>query len=195
MKKYEKLKEEYPEYISLDQLYQICGIAKRSARYLVEHEIIPAIDTGRKTWRYKITIDDVITYLHRREQNGSMIPPGHVSSRADRLKNPYRKCYNQLVKPGMESKIIEYFTYIYSEYPDVLALDDAAEMTGLDKSTIAKLIRDGYIEAFNVSLKYMIPKACLLNFVVTPRFIDCKSRSEGFKRIVGGFELWQNANK
>jgi len=72
--KYESLREQYPPHISLDQLHRICGIAKRSAKYLVEHGIIPAQDTGRQTWRYKIALDDVIIYLRRREQVGSMIP-------------------------------------------------------------------------------------------------------------------------
>ena len=90
--KYIKLKEQYPEYISLDQFYQICRIAKRSARYLVEHGIVPAVDTGKKTWRYKIHIDDTITYLQQRERLGNMIPSGAVSSRT-----PYRKTEPQLL--------------------------------------------------------------------------------------------------
>lgn len=57
MHKYEKLKTEYSTYISLDQLRVICHIAKRTASYLVTNGIIPSIDTGRKTWRYKILID------------------------------------------------------------------------------------------------------------------------------------------
>ena len=58
--KYESLREKYPEFISLDQLHKVCGIAKRSAKYLVDNGIIPYQDTGRQTWRYKIAIDDVI---------------------------------------------------------------------------------------------------------------------------------------
>ena len=78
--KYESLREQYPEYISLDQLHKVCGVAKRSAQYLVEHGIIPAIDTGKKTWKYRIAIDDVIAYLIKLEEVGSMIPRGTVTS-------------------------------------------------------------------------------------------------------------------
>ncbi len=195
MKKYEKLKKEYPAYISMDQLYRICGIAKRSARYLIEHDIIPSIDTGRRTWRYKIAIDDVIAYLKKRERVGSMLPPGRVSSRADRLKRARRKSYAELVLPGMEAKLIEYFEYIYSEFPDLLSLNDAAEMTGLEKSTIARIIRAGDLEGFIASQKYYIPKKRLIEYTATPKFIDCKSNSEAFRRVVGGFELWLNASE
>jgi len=48
-KNYDMLREQYPERISLDQLYRICRISKNSARYLVEHGIIPATDTGKIT--------------------------------------------------------------------------------------------------------------------------------------------------
>ena len=47
-KKYDSLKDIYPEYISLDQMYQICGIAKRSALYLIKSGIVPAEDTGKR---------------------------------------------------------------------------------------------------------------------------------------------------
>ena len=60
-------------------MYRICKIAKRTALYLIQHNIVPVIDTGKKTWRYQVAIDDIITYIRRREQVGSMIPPGAVT--------------------------------------------------------------------------------------------------------------------
>ena len=134
--KYESLKEQYPEYISLDQLHRICKIAKRSAKYLVEHGIVPAQDTGKKTWRYRIAIDDVITYLRRREQVGSMIPYCASASRDSKIKRKAntRRCFAQLVVPGLEHEIVEYFTFIYAEYSDVLTTLDIVEMTGLKKA-------------------------------------------------------------
>ena len=87
MENYKKLQKIYPEYISLDQLYRICKISKRSAVYLVQNNIIASTDTGRKTWRYKIKLDDVISYLKMREKHGSMIPRGAVTSRHNRYEN------------------------------------------------------------------------------------------------------------
>ena len=191
LKKYETLKEQYPEYVSLDQFYRICGIAKRSALYLIQHEIIPSLDTGKRTWRYKIALDDVITYLRRREQIGSMIPAGAVSSRKKHPGNQARKCFAEFVRPGTEQVIMEYFDFIYSEYPDVLTAKDIAEMTGLNVSTIIKWIQAGEIKALRVSCKYMVPKEYLLEFIVTPKFFDSKSNSESFKKILGGFEIWK----
>jgi hypothetical protein len=190
--KYESLREQYPPYISLDQLHKICGIAKRSAKYLVEHGIIPAHDTGRQTWRYKIAIDDAIDYLRRREQVGSMIPCGIVTSRKreSRAKST-RKCFAQLVTPGHESEIGAYFDFIYMEYNGLLTTLDVVEMTGLEKSTVLKLLKIGAIKSIATQPKYLIPKQYLLEFVVTPRFIEYRTNSERKKKIISGFEMWK----
>lgn len=191
-KKYDTLREQYPEYVSLDQLYRICRIAKRTALYLIQHEIIPAIDTGKKTWRYKIALDDVITYLRRREQLGSMIPPGATSSRTKYPKKP-RRTFASLIIQGEESAIAEYFSFIYNDYPDVLTTLDIVEMTGFAKRTVLQLLKDGEIDALRVGGRYMIPKQYLLSFVQTPRFIEAKSNSDNYIKILGGFEIWKTA--
>jgi len=181
--KYESLREQYPPYISLDQLHRICGIAKRSAKYLIEHEIIPAQDTGRQTWRYKIALDDVIIYLRRREQVGSMIPCEVVTSRKNQARKiSTRKCFAQMVVPGQESEIADYFTFIYASYDEILTTLDVVEMTGLEKSTVLKLLKAGAIQSIMTHPKYLIPKPYLLEFVITPRFINYRTNSEQFKK-------------
>jgi len=193
--KYESLREAYPEFISLDQLYKICGVSKISATYLVENGIIPAIDTGKQTWRYKIALDDAITYLRRREQVGSMIPRWVATSRKpkhERMKST-RKCFAQMVTPGQEAAIAEHFDYIFAEYDEVLTTLDIIEMTGLEKSTVLKLLKAGVIKSIMTYPKYLIPKPYLLEFVITPRFIEYRTNSEHFRKILGGFEIWKNA--
>ena len=194
MKKYQELKEQYPEYISLDELSKVCRISKKSARYLVENGIIPAIDTGKKTWRYKIAIDDVIAYLNRREKFGSMIPRGAVNSRKNYTRKAgARKSFAQMVQPGQEHEIAEYFSYIYADYGEVLTTADVAEMTGLNKSTVLNLLKAGHIKSLANSPKYLIPKEYLLEFVATQRFIRSQTDSELFKKILGGYEIWKSA--
>jgi hypothetical protein len=193
--KYQGLREQYPEFISLDQLSRICQIAKRSAKYLVDHDIIPYQDTGKKTWRYKIALDDVITYLLRREQVGSMIPYGAVTSKrphAERLKS-CRQSFSQYIEQGQEAVISEYFNFIFEGCSDVLTVEDIVEMIGLEKSTIQKLLRSGYIKYVLKSPMYYIPKQYLMEFVVTRRFIEYRTSSEVFKKIIGGFQLWLSA--
>ena len=193
---YEDLKSKYPDYICLDELSRICKIAKRSARYLVEHEIIPAIDTGKQTWRYKIAINDVITYLKQRDKLGSMIPPGTVSSRKkNRISSQYgnRKSFAELVTQGYENEVAAYFNFIYADNQEILTTNDIADMTGLNRGTIMKLAQKGLIKSIADKPKYLIPKQYLLEFVVTRRFLEAKTHSELFKKILGGFEIWKTA--
>lgn len=191
MKKYEKLRTLYPKTISMDQLYRICKISKRSADYLIKHGIIPAVDTGRKTWRYRIALDDVITYLIKRDKVGSMIPRGAATSRHG--KTGQRYCFAKIITGDNERELMEYFSYIYSEYPDVITVVDVAEMTGLSTKRIFQFLNDGELGSLAKRPRYLIAKAHLLDFVTTPHFIDCKSNSERFIKIIGGYELWRTA--
>jgi excisionase family DNA binding protein len=190
--KYGELRNEYPEYISLDQLYRICRICKRSALYLIKNGIIPSIDTGKKTWKYKILINDVIEYLRYRDRYGSMIPPGAVSSRTNKRTSD-RKSFAYIVYPGQAGEIATYFKYIYAEYDDILTVNDVTDMTGLNKSTIQKMLRAGHIKSTMVRPKYLIPKQYLLEFVVTRKYIEARTKSEHFMKILGGFEIWKAA--
>ncbi|MDL2293797.1 helix-turn-helix domain-containing protein [Ruminococcaceae bacterium OttesenSCG-928-D13] len=189
MKKYESLKRQYPEYISLNQLYQICRVSKRGARYLLQNGIIPCIENeSNATWRYKIALDDVITYLRRREQWGSLIPRGALKSpkKGSRKKQPP-------IFHATENELTAYFSERYASYPDILATSDVSAMTGLHRNTIRKLIRENLIEVINQCDTYLIPKPCLIEFVKGPKYTRCKSPSEDYKKVIGGFEIWKAA--
>lgn len=54
-------------YLSKEQFYKECHISKRTALWLIQSGLVPAIDTGRRTCRYLIARDDVETYLQERE--------------------------------------------------------------------------------------------------------------------------------
>jgi hypothetical protein len=189
---YTALRDRYHDFLSLDELRRVCKICPKSARYLVEHGIIPAIDTGKRTWRYKISIEDVIIYLRKRAEVGSMIPTGAVSNRTKK-RTGSRKSFAEIVSPGRESDIAEYFCYIYAGHDEVLSTADVVEMTGLHKSTVWKLLLKGDIKSIESKPKYLIPKKYLLEFVVTRQFLDARTKSKHFLKILGGFEIWKTA--
>ena len=190
-KKYDKLRDQYPDYISLDQLRQICHIAKRSALYLINNGIIPAIDTGKKTWRYQISIDEVIRYLRRREQWGSMIPLGAVSSNSKKVKN-HRVSLSHVIMLGDEKDVNNYFEQLYADADDILTAPQIIIMTGLSHKTVLSMLKDGDIKSLGSSPRYIVPKQFLLEFVSSRRFIDLKSNSEVFQKIIDGFDKWRN---
>ena len=121
---------------------------------------------------------------------GSMIPPGAVSSR-DKCQRRGRKTFAQLVPQGQEKAIADYFRSIFAEFDDVLTVEDVVYLTGLNKSTISKLLRAGHIKPLVVNPKYLIPKENLLEFVVSRRFLEARTGSEHFIKILGGFEIWK----
>ena len=197
MRKYEDLKRLYSDYITLDQFYKILHVAKRSARYLLENGIVPATDTGKKTWRWKIHIDDVTTYLRQRDKSGSMIPPGAVSSK-NRGNVNYatgkRLSFAQLITPGKEHEVSEYFKQAFADCADILTTADIAEMTGLHKTSLLKMLQAGHIKSLDSNRNYLVPKLYLLEFVVTRRFLEIRSSSERFAKLMDGFEKWKANN-
>lgn len=56
------LYEKYSEYISAEQLYQICHITKRKAKWLLDNGVIPCHNSGKKTRCYRIRLKDVVDY-------------------------------------------------------------------------------------------------------------------------------------
>lgn len=190
--KYEYLREQYPEYVSESQLYKICHIAKRSAKYLLDNGIIPCENNGKKTRKYRIALNDIIVYLEKRDKTlNSMIPRGCVNSRS-KTPHPARASLSAILSPGSESALRSYFEYIYADYPDVVSSHDVSEMTGLNHNTILKLLQKKEIQSLIVGTKYKIPKQFVLAFVLSPRFINIKSNSASFNKILGGFEIWKN---
>ena len=84
---YQQILDEYPEYITKEQLYQICHISKKSAQNLLESGEIPCIDSGRKTHRFLIATTDVVDSGTRCGRNG-----GRENSRCARIISRRAEC-------------------------------------------------------------------------------------------------------
>ena len=137
---YQQILDEYPEYITKEQLYQICHISKKSAQNLLESGEIPCIDSGRKTHRFLIATADVVDYLHRRDS-----APG----------------------PAADETAVEKIRAALALYPDVLSVAQVSELTGRRSSTVTKWCRLNYIENIYAGGKNHIPKASLADFLVS----------------------------
>ena len=137
---YQQILDEYPEYITKEQLYQICHISKKSAQNLLESGEIPCIDSGRKTHRFLIATADVVDYLQRRES---------------------------APKPVADETAVEKIRSALTLYPDVLSVTQVSELTGRRSSTVTKWCRLNYVENFNAGGKNHIPKASLTDFLIS----------------------------
>ena len=137
---YQQILDEYPEYITKEQLYQICHISKKSAQNLLESGEIPCIDSGRKTHRFLIAKTDVVDYLHRRDN---------------------------APRPAVDETAVEKIHAALALYPDVLSVAQVSELTGRRSSTVTKWCRLNYIENIYAGGKNHIPKASLADFLVS----------------------------
>lgn len=87
---YSYLRDQYPEIVSMDQLYRICHISKRKAKWLLENGIVPCQDSGRQTRCFQIRLEDIITFLEQRDAGllQEDIPAGIFSSGGRTLEHP-----------------------------------------------------------------------------------------------------------
>lgn len=188
MKNYSKLKKMYPEYISLEQFYKICKIAKRSAAYLLQNKIVPCIDTGKGTWRYKIKIDDVIEYLKKKDKNGNMVPYGAVTQhRKNKIENTISFPY--ILEDNMD-KFIKFLNNKFYEYEDALTVDAAARITGNCCESIRRRINHKEIDAVLVNQCFYIAKDDLFDYMITKEYLKENCNLPHLKGLLSEFEVW-----
>lgn len=130
---YTYLYEEYPEVISADQLYRICHISKRKAKWLLEHGYIPCEDSGKKTRRYKIRLNDVIDYLLTLEAASDLVatPVGAFNVKRKQLNPVAQICQKEFQR----------FLYnIWTDEADILRISDVQVLLGYSAGTIRQWI-------------------------------------------------------
>lgn len=137
---YQQILDEYPEYITKEQLYRICHISKKTAQNLLESGEIPCTDTGKKTHRFLIAAVDVVDYLRRRDSEP---------------------------KPEPDAGMAEQIRSALALYPDVLSVMQVSAITGRYPQTVTKWCRSQYIKSYSSGGKNHIPKASLTDFLIS----------------------------
>ena len=170
MKYYEAIRREYPETISKDQFYRIAHISKATALHLLQNGLVPCKDTGKKTRRYTIRTEDVITYLIDREIHPKKYcapdqwyqhRSGHYNSRVT-----FRK---ELMNLSDDEKTAfrKYLEHELNDYADLMSVVDAVEFTGYCNTSFYSWCNEKKIKAFLISGKFLIPKISLVDFLVS----------------------------
>lgn len=154
-----QLLEEYPEIIRLDQLYRICHISKRKAQWLLINQVIPCINSGKKTWRFIIKKADVIEYLKRQDEGKleNAPPSGIFSSHSPRKES-------NCIKVD-KVNFANYLSHEWSENPDAFSVEGVSQLLGYHKSTIIKWIKVDKLKAVRYYQTYLIPKDWLIRYL------------------------------
>ncbi len=109
--------------LSAEQTRKLLHISKRKCAYLLEHQIIPCEITDRKTHRYLVREEDVLTYAERADK---IILPPVFSSAA--VKSQRKDPDPQIRKSD--------FLLIWAKEPDAFTPADVQKLTGYTGLTV-----------------------------------------------------------
>lgn len=179
---YNYLREQYPKIISMDQLYRICHISKRKAKWLLENGVIPCEDSGKQTRRFQIRLEDVITFLERRDTGllQEAIPTGIFSSGGCTLEQP-----RQILDSGA---LAAFLLERWADAPEVLTVAQTASLCGYGPSAINRWVRDGLVEAVSYRGHNLIFKESLADRLASYEGQTISARSELHQELLEEFQ-------
>lgn len=176
----ETISRDLPETITKEQFYRIAHISKSTARWLLQSGLVPCHNSGKKTRRYTIKTGDVIEYLKLREIDPHHydIPTGNRPGGKAHCREGYehRELFIHM-DDGQRALLRSYFESYLTDYGDLMDVTATARMLGYSQSAIVKWCVTGRVKAFLVSGKYLIPKICLLDYLVSDEAMCVRQKS------------------
>lgn len=138
--------------LSAEQTRKLLHISKRKCAYLLEHRIIPCEITEKKTHRYLVREEDVLSYAERADE--IILPPVFSSASG----KSHRKEHDPRI--GNSD-----FLRVWAKEPDALTPADVQRMTGYTGSTIRHWIRKGKLRSVTVQGRSLVAKEWLAEFM------------------------------
>jgi hypothetical protein len=168
---YPEISTSYPEYVTQQQMSEICGVCKSTVYQAEKRGKIPyeKLITGR-VHTHKIWLMDVLAFKYKREY-------GYRQS------NDYiaylRRFYERLLK----------------DFPDVLSALAVSEITGFETDSVQRWISKGNLKAFikGRGRGFRIPKESLMEFLVSPAYNAIQDKSERQTATLKDFAAWYAA--
>jgi len=177
---YEKLREEYPETVTMEQFYRIAHISKRKANWLLTNGIVPCEDSGKQTRRFKIRLDDVIDYLQRVQSRtlDISIPSGIFTSGAtSKPPREYLDC----------DELKGQFLADWYTSPDMLTVKQASKISGYVGTSILRWVNQKQVKGVLYHERYLISKESLAAFLSSKDGQDIVKKSELHQGVIAEF--------
>ena len=160
-KAYDEIRKQYPETISKDQFYRIAHISKATALYLMEREIHPEDYRAPEMWYAK--------------RSGRTKPRKKRCNRLKKLSETEKKHF----RTYMEAKL--------EDYDDLLKVADVTEVIGCSSASVHLWCKNKKLQAFRVSGKFLVPKSCFLDFMVSESCFDIRCKTNEHISLVRSF--------
>ena len=178
------LERNHKEYVSKDKMAQICKISKRTCLYLLESGAVPCVDTKRKTHRFYIHISEVKAFLRDREIDPQKYraPEGYYRKKRDPRVAPYYKMTEEDLQ-----RMRSFYEDLLKDQPEVLTIEDVCAFTEYSYNMVRFWCYKKKVECFLVSQKYYIPKEYLIDFFLTPYFINKAEKNDWHREMMAEF--------
>lgn len=141
---YSELLQQFPEYMTKNQMYKVCHISKKTCLFLLENGLVPCIDSGKKTRRFKIETNAVIHYLEDRDLRPELYRPPEGF---------YKKKQSELNRALTEDDLLimrQFYEAALKRYPDVLTTKQISEFTGYGESSVVRWCGKQQLRSFYI---------------------------------------------
>lgn len=157
----DEIRKNYTDPLSSEDVRVILKISKRKASWLLQNGYIKCFDSGKKTRRFTVLLDDLIAYIEQVESGKLIIPSSgglftakETSTHLDVVafpKNPPPDFKGWLEKEWADEK-------------DALLQVDIAELTGYAEKTIRRWVARGDLMCVKTQSGNVIPKKSVIDY-------------------------------
>ena len=151
---------EQENYLTGCQLRQYIHISTRKLKALMDNNVIPHIDTGLKTHKYLIRVEDAEYYAkHRDLQKDYELTPKQVPGRH---------------KPSLRIEPDRFYAYLQHKWrnkPDALTSREITEMIGVSNQHIGRLIQKNVLYGVKIHDRRYSSKDSVLKYASSEQAI------------------------
>ncbi len=188
---YSFLRDQYSEVITMDQFYRICHISKRKAQWLLENGVIPCEDSGKKTRRFKIKLDDVIEFLELRDAGvlDDVMPVGIFSSAE--YGYPPKQPRTQLDKGALQAFLLD----CWVDAPDMLTVPQTVALCGYSVTTLERWFQKELLAGIRYRGMILLSKESLAEWLASNAGQSIQRQSIVHRELLEEFQTQEQEQK
>ena len=174
--------------ISKEQLYKLCHISKRMAKFYLDNGMIACTNTGHSTHKYIIRTSDAVAFLRDREKHPDRYRVTGVGGAGrEPIVHPSIN-YDQAVMRAYQRLLVRKI----SVYPDLMTAAAISQLTGYSKKTVLTWASLGMIRWFKNAQQQYAPKELVMKHLLSREFREIRNKSDTHEEWIR--ELMENMN-